>query len=184
MRSASSDERLVVDLEPQPPAAAPQPAHQPVRLHGPDRDPAAARLQRPNPLRRLRVAIEAGREDDEQGVRIVPLQKCQQRVVARDARAPARQSQLEHPAGGEQREIAGRGADVVPVGAALQEVHLALSEARGARTRADRIRRLPGEQRLVAGYQVCRQEMLLEMRRQGIGCELQARRFGECRPTL
>ena len=102
----------------------------------------------------------------QQGVRIVPLEEGQQRIVAGNSRPAARQPQLQQPPGAEKRQIAGGGAHIVPVGAALEEVHLALGEAGGARPRANRIRRLPDEQRLVAGKQVGRQKMLLEMRRE------------------
>ena len=52
-------------------------------------------------------------------------------------------------------------------------MHLALGEAGGARPGANGIGRLSREQRLIAGDEVRRQEVLLEMAGQGVRGELQ-----------
>ena len=156
-----------------PPAAASQPADELVGLHGPDWNPAAARLQRPKPLRALRVAVESGREDEQQSIRVAPFQERLERVVAGRSGASRGQAQLEQPARAKQRQIGGRSPHVIPVGAALEEVHLALGNAHGARSRADRVGCLSREQRLVAGHQVSREKVLLQMGDEGIGGELQ-----------
>jgi hypothetical protein len=131
------------------------------------------RFDRPHPIRALRVAVETRSEDEKHGVAIIGLQKRDQRGVPGRPRLAARQTDLDHPPRTEQRHIGGRSTHVVPVGAALQEVNLALRKPCCFSARADRIGRLARQERLVAGDEVSAQQVLLEVRRERIGCELQ-----------
>ena len=71
-------ERFIARLELEPAATTLEPRHQPSWIHRPDLHPGAVRLERPHPVGSLRVAIEAWRQNEEQCVRIVRLEQCDQ----------------------------------------------------------------------------------------------------------
>ena len=125
--------------------AAAQPAHQARRVHRPDLHPGTVALERAHPLGALRIAIEARGQHQQQRVGVArrraapPASRRRRRRACRSCRRISMTRR-----GREQRQVAGRGAHVVPVGGALDEVHLTLAEAGGARPRAHRVRRLAG----------------------------------------
>src|SRR5207237_10455321 len=143
----------------------------------------AGRLDRAHPGGTLRVAIEAWRQNEEQGVRIARLEQCDEGGVARRAGPAARQADLHHAACGEQRQVGGGGTHLVPVGGTLDEVHLALREARAASPRPYRVGGFRREQRFVAGDEICRQQPFPEVSGERVGGELQKASCGEGRAS-
>jgi hypothetical protein len=106
------------------------------------------------PSRRSGHRGPGAREQQEQAVGVARLEQAHQRGIARRPRLAARKTDLEHAPRAEQDRIGGRPAHVLPVPGTFDEVHLALGEAGGTRTRANRIGRLAREQRFVAGDEV------------------------------
>ena len=138
-----------IRLKPELATALAQPAHQMLRIDRPYLYPGPVLLRGAHPVGALRVAIKTRCEDQQQDLRIARLDQRHERSAPGEAGLGARHARLEHAPIAEQRAVGGRAAQLVPVGGALDEMHLALAEARSACACAHRIRRLTPEQRLI-----------------------------------
>ncbi len=165
-------QRLVGCVELQSPTTDTQPRDQPIRVHRPHLDPGALRFDGAHPISALSVPVEPRRENEKYGVAVVHLEEIDQRRASGSPRFPARHANFHDASRSEQREVARRCAHVIPIRASLHEMHVALRESQGASTGANGIRRFTRQQGLVAGNEVRRRKVLLQVSRQGIGGQL------------
>jgi len=162
-------ERLVADFELHPAGSGAQPAHEAIGLHGPHLHPAAAALERAHPVGRLRIAVQPRRENQEQGVGVLTREQIRERGVAAGAGFTGRQSNLYQASGSKERQRAGGRAHLVPVRAALHEVHVPLAESGRPGLGANGIGGLARQQRIVPRDQVGGSQRLLQVCQQGRG---------------